>query len=215
MSTAAEARRDGRRCSATKPGNQGPAARNACGHVLPGARRVGPLKSENDGLTEAAKVVSMDELLRLRDQWRRAGRVVVWTNGCFDMLHLGHVRSLQAARDLGDVLIVGVNSDASVASLKGCGRPIALFDERAEVLAALECVSAVVGFGELTPERSIATIEPDIHVKGADYAPPDGKPVPAAAIVESYGGRVCYLPLIEGISTTDRLRRIAEGGPQE
>jgi D-beta-D-heptose 7-phosphate kinase/D-beta-D-heptose 1-phosphate adenosyltransferase len=173
------------------------------------------LKSENDGLTEAAKVVSMDELLRLRDQWRRAGRVVVWTNGCFDMLHLGHVRSLQAARDLGDVLIVGVNSDASVASLKGCGRPIALFDERAEVLAALECVSAVVGFGELTPERSIATIEPDIHVKGADYAPPDGKPVPAAAIVESYGGRVCYLPLIEGISTTDRLRRIAEGGPQE
>src|ERR1700722_6578005 len=105
------------------------------------------------------KRIDWPQLLDLRERWRAAGQVVVWTNGCFDILHVGHLRSLQAARRLGDVLVVGVNSDASVATLKGPGRPIFPEAERVELLSGLECVDHVVVFGESTPEESLAQLK--------------------------------------------------------
>jgi rfaE bifunctional protein nucleotidyltransferase chain/domain len=150
------------------------------------------------------------DLPALGVRFRAEGKVVVWTNGCFDLFHAGHVRSLRAARALGDVLVVGINSDASVQRLKGPGRPILPATERAELLAALASVDAVVVFDEDTPEECIRLLRPDVHCKGADYAPPHGKPIPESALVASYGGRVAFLPLVEGLSTTDLIRRIRE-----
>lgn len=150
------------------------------------------------------------DLTALGASLRVAGKMVVWTNGCFDLVHAGHVRSLRAARTQGDVLVVGVNSDASVRRLKGPGRPILPAAERAELVAALACVDHVVIFDDDTPEECIRLLRPHVHCKGADYAPPHGKPVPEAALVESYGGRMAYLPLVEGLSTTERIRRIRE-----
>jgi rfaE bifunctional protein nucleotidyltransferase chain/domain len=134
----------------------------------------------------------------------------VWTNGCFDLLHVGHVRSLREARGLGDVLVVGLNSDQSVRRLKGPARPLVPEAERAEILAALECVDAVVIFNEQTPERVLSQLQPNVCCKGADYAPPHGKPVPEAALVESYGGRMAYLSFSPGVSTTELARRASE-----
>lgn len=155
---------------------------------------------------------SWKSLLAKRDQWRALNKVVVWTNGCFDLLHVGHVRSLQAARALGDVLVVGLNSDESVRRLKGPLRPILAEAERAEILRALACVDAVIIFSEATPEVALSMLKPDIHCKGGDYAPPHGKPVPEAAIVAAYGGRVAFLPLIPGVSTTGIEQRILASG---
>ena len=157
-----------------------------------------------------AKLIPWDDLLAVRDQARRDGRVVVWTNGTFDLLHPGHVSSLQAARALGDVLVVGLNSDASVRGYKGPTRPILTQDERAAMLAALECVDYVVVFDEPTPEAALSRLKPDVHCKGAEYAPPHGRPVPERTVVEGYGGRVEYLPLVPGMSTTDLLARVRE-----
>jgi rfaE bifunctional protein nucleotidyltransferase chain/domain len=126
------------------------------------------------------------------------------------LLHVGHLRSLQAARRLGDVLVVGVNSDKSVRQLKGPGRPILAEAERAELLAGLECVDHLVFFDEGTPEAALARLQPDVHCKGADYAPPHGKPIPEASVVEAYGGRVAFLPLIPGTSTSCIIERIRE-----
>jgi rfaE bifunctional protein nucleotidyltransferase chain/domain len=154
------------------------------------------------------KIVTWDILLAWRREQAKAGKVVVWTNGCFDLLHAGHVRNLQAARSLGDALVVGLNGDQSVQGLKGYGRPIVSEADRAEVLAALECVSFVIIFHEATPEAALQRLQPDIHCKGADYAPPNGKPFPEGAIVAAYGGRVEFLPLIPGISTTELIGRI-------
>jgi rfaE bifunctional protein nucleotidyltransferase chain/domain len=156
----------------------------------------------------AEKTPPWDALVSLRERYRRENKIVVWTNGCFDLLHVGHVRSLQAARSLGDVLIVGVNSDASVRDLKGPGRPILPQGERVELLAALACVDYVIVFSEPTPETALARLKPDVHCKGADYAPPHGRPVPEKALVHSYGGRIEFLPFIPGISTTDIVRSI-------
>jgi rfaE bifunctional protein nucleotidyltransferase chain/domain len=154
------------------------------------------------------KVLDLNSLLELRQRWQHEGKVVVWTNGCFDLLHVGHIRNLQAARQLGDVLVVGVNSDASVRQLKGPARPILPEAERAELLAALECVSHVLVFVEPTPEAILAQLRPDIHCKGADYGPPHNKPIPEAALVQAYGGRIAFLPLVPGVSTTDIVSRI-------
>jgi rfaE bifunctional protein nucleotidyltransferase chain/domain len=154
------------------------------------------------------EILSVSELHSLGETLRAAGKVVVWTNGCFDLLHAGHARSLAAARALGDVLVVGVNSDASVRQLKGPHRPLLPEAERAELLASLRCVDYVLVFDEDTPEACIDRLRPHVHCKGADYAPPHGRPVPEAALVESYGGRVAFLPLLEGISTTELVRRI-------
>ena len=150
-----------------------------------------------------------DELLTRRDQWRASGQVVVWTNGSFDLLHPGHVASLEAARGFGDVLIVGINSDESVRGYKGPTRPILNESERAAMVSALECVDAVLIFPEATPEVALARLRPDVHVKGAEYAPPHGRPVPERALVESYGGRVEYVALVPGVSTTDLIGRVA------
>src|SRR5205809_7299308 len=128
--------------------------------------------------SQSAKVLGWEALLQRRRQARRDSKAVVWTNGCFDLLHPGHIRSLRAARALGDLLVVGLNSDASVRALKGPGRPILNAAERVEVLAALECVDHVIVFEELTPESALMRLQPDVHCKGADYAPPHGKPVP-------------------------------------
>ncbi len=159
------------------------------------------------------KVLEWPELQRRRQQWQEAGQAVVWTNGCFDLLHAGHLESLRAARQLGDVLVVGVNSDASVRRLKGPSRPIVTAAERAELLAGLSCVDAVVIFEELTPEESLRKLRPDVHCKGAEYAPPHGKPVLEASLVQSYGGRVAFLPMRPGVSTTDLVQRIGQRRP--
>jgi rfaE bifunctional protein nucleotidyltransferase chain/domain len=155
----------------------------------------------------SGKVVDWHTLLNLRRQWRAQGKTVVWTNGCFDLLHVGHVCGLEAARSRGDVLVVGVNSDHSVRSLKGPGRPIVAAPERMRVIAALACVDYVVGFDESTPEVALSRLQPDVHCKGGDYAPPHGKPVPEARVVEAYGGRVEFLPLFASPSTTSLIER--------
>ena len=147
-------------------------------------------------------VRTLEDLLPLRETWRREGRRVVWTNGVFDLLHIGHLDSLTAARALGDVLIVGVNDDASVRRLKGPRRPLVPAAERAAMVAALRPADHAVIFGEDTPEAALARLRPDVHCKGADYAPPDGKPVPEREVVEAYGGTVAFLPLVAGRSST-------------
>lgn len=156
------------------------------------------------------KMPPWDDLLQWRAECRDAGATVVWTNGTFDLLHPGHLSSLEAARELGDALVVGVNSDAGVRRYKGPLRPILSQDERAAMLAALECVDYVVIFDEDTPTECLEKLRPDVHCKGAEYAPPGGKPVPERAVVEAYGGRVEYLPILPGVSTTDLIARVRQ-----
>lgn len=136
----------------------------------------------------------------------REGRRLVFTNGVFDLLHAGHVRLLSEARALGDLLVVGVNDDASVRRLgKGSERPLNVLEDRIAVLEALRSVDAAVPFGEDTPEALIAALRPEVHVKGGDYREAD---LPEAALVRSYGGEVVLLPLLEGRSTTGLVRRL-------
>ncbi|HEX8109736.1 MAG TPA: SIS domain-containing protein [Kofleriaceae bacterium] len=155
-----------------------------------------------------AKLRTLDQMITWREGQRARKRTVVWTNGVFDVLHVGHLASLRGARQFGDVLIVGVNGDASVRANKGPERPIYRCEERVALLAALELVDAILVFDDPTPERVLAQVRPDVHVKGADYAPPDGKPVPERAVVEAYGGRIEFLPLVPGRSSTDTITRL-------
>lgn len=135
--------------------------------------------------------------------------MVVWTNGCFDLLHAGHVRSLRDAKALGDILVVGLNSDRSVRAIKGTLRPIVHQDDRAEVIAAMACVDYVTIFDESDPVLALSLLRPDIHCKGADYA--DGKrPVPEREVVLGYGGRIEFLPIHEGLSTSGLIERICQ-----
>jgi len=145
---------------------------------------------------------------------KRNGKRVVFTNGCFDLLHPGHIHSLEAARALGDFLIVGINSDESVRILKGAGRPLIPQDERAEILASLECVDGVVIFDELTPLEVIAALLPDVLVKGSDWP---GNQIVGREEVEAAGGKVMLIENVPGYSTTEILRRIRKevGGPGE
>ncbi|MBR2215706.1 MAG: D-glycero-beta-D-manno-heptose 1-phosphate adenylyltransferase [Selenomonadaceae bacterium] len=138
---------------------------------------------------------------------RRAERKIVFTNGCFDILHAGHVRYLAAARALGDLLVVGLNGDASVRRLKGVTRPINGQQDRAEVLSALSCVDYVVIFGEDTAEELIGKVRPHIYAKGGDY---NLDTLPEAKIVQSYGGEVKFIDLVAGRSTTNVIRRIQQ-----
>jgi D-glycero-beta-D-manno-heptose 1-phosphate adenylyltransferase len=158
------------------------------------------------------KVVTLDTLVQLREEWRAAGRRVVFTNGAFDLLHVGHVRYLQAARALGDLLIVGLNDDASVRGYKGPTRPLVPAEERAELLAALACVDYVVLFSEPTATRLVAALEPDVYVKGGDYSASDagngGKPLPEAEAARAAGGEVVIVPFVPGRSTTGLIERI-------
>jgi rfaE bifunctional protein nucleotidyltransferase chain/domain len=136
---------------------------------------------------------------------RAARKIVVFTNGVFDLLHPGHIRYLQQARSLGDALIVGLNSDASVRANKGPGRPITAEAERAEILAALECVDAVVVFDEATPHAIIEALQPDVLVKGADWAE---DAIVGRDIVEARGGKVVRVPIEAGHSTSKILNKI-------
>ena len=133
------------------------------------------------------------------------GGHVVFTNGVFDLLHPGHVRYLQAARRLGEILIVGMNSDRSVRAIKEPGRPLNPEHERAEVLLSLECVDAVVVFDEDTPRRLIEALQPDVLVKGADWGPNE---IVGRDVVEARGGRVVRIDLAQGYSTTELIRRV-------
>jgi D-beta-D-heptose 7-phosphate kinase/D-beta-D-heptose 1-phosphate adenosyltransferase len=148
---------------------------------------------------QASKVLGPTDLAIELDRRRRQGERIVFTNGCFDILHVGHVRYLQQARDLGQTLVVGLNSDASVRRLKGPTRPVNAAEVRAEVLAALACVDYVTAFDEDTPQRLIETVRPHVLVKGADYRPDQ---VVGREFVESQGGQVVLLPLVPGQSTT-------------
>jgi D-beta-D-heptose 7-phosphate kinase/D-beta-D-heptose 1-phosphate adenosyltransferase len=156
-----------------------------------------------------SRVVSLEALVGLREQWRAEGKRLVLTNGTFDLLHVGHVRYLQAARELGDVLVVGINSDASVRGYKGPGRPVVPQDERAEIVAALRCVDYTTIFDEPTATHLAETLQPDIYAKGGDYAP-GSKPLPEAAAVERYGGEVRIIPFVEGHSASELIRRMGE-----
>ena len=139
----------------------------------------------------------------------QTGQIVVFTNGCFDILHAGHVRYLNAAKALGDVLIVGLNNDESVRRLKGEGRPVNSAADRAEVLAGLRAVDHVIIFGEATAEELVRQLKPDIYVKGGDYSL---ETLPEAKIVHSYGGKTVLIPMVEGRSTTNVIRRLQNEG---
>jgi rfaE bifunctional protein nucleotidyltransferase chain/domain len=160
------------------------------------------------GESALGKQIAPADLPGLGRGARACGKTIAWTNGCFDLVHAGHVRSLQSARAFGDLLVVGVNSDHTVRRLKGPGRPVFPASERIELLAAFACIDHLVVFDEDTPEAMIRLLQPDVHCKGADYAPPDGKPIPEAELVESYGGRVAFLPMVAGLSTSEIIRRI-------
>lgn len=140
---------------------------------------------------------------------KRNGKRVVFTNGCFDLLHPGHIHSLEAARALGDFLIVGINSDESVRILKGEGRPLIPQEERAEILASLECVDGVVIFDELTPREVIAALLPDVLVKGTDWP---GNQIVGREEVEGAGGKVVLIENVPWYSTTEILQKIRKAG---
>lgn len=155
------------------------------------------------------KIVSQDELVQLTAREKRAGRRVIFTNGCFDLLHPGHVRCLAEARALGDVLVVAVNSDRSVRGNKGPDRPLVPEQDRAEVLAALASVDYVTIFDEPTPRELISRVLPSMLVKGADWGPDQ---VAGREEVEAAGGCVVSIPLAPGYSTTNIVQRIRNAG---
>ncbi len=158
---------------------------------------------------------TLDTLLPLRQRWRDHNQTVVFTNGVFDLLHIGHLRYLEAARALGDVLVVGLNSDASTRQIKGPQRPLVEQHDRAALLLGLRVVDYVTIFHEPTAEHLVAALQPDVYVKGGDYAltgdtASSGKPLPEAAIVQGYGGRVELIPYVAGRSTTELIERITQ-----
>lgn len=154
----------------------------------------------------SGKLLTPENMISERAKWREAGKKVVFTNGCFDILHLGHVTYLTYARQLGDLLVVGVNSDASVKRNKGPKRPIVSQEDRAALLLALRCVDYVVFFDEDTPLRLITELVPDVLVKGRDWA---GNVV-GSDVVEAAGGCVKLADLVAGHSTTGIIERVLE-----
>jgi D-glycero-beta-D-manno-heptose 1-phosphate adenylyltransferase len=153
------------------------------------------------------RVLPLAHLLEMRGEWRKSGLRLVLTNGTFDLLHIGHLRYLEAARAKGDLLVVGINSDMSVRGYKGPGRPVVPEEERAELVAALRCVDYTTIFDEPTAVALVEALQPDVYVKGGDYAP-GSKPLPEAEAVKSYGGEVCIVPLVQGHSASDLIRRV-------
>ena len=151
------------------------------------------------------KIIKREALKEKAQALKRAGKSIVFTNGCFDFLHVGHVRYLKAAKAQGDVLVVGLNSDGSVRQIKGPRRPVVPEDERAEILASLACVDFVTLFDEPDPAMLIRLLMPDVLVKGADWAE---NAIVGRDIVESAGGRVIRIPLTEGVSTSGMIEKI-------
>ncbi len=152
-------------------------------------------------------ILDLDAAVAWRERARAEGKTIVFTNGCFDVLHAGHVEYLEWARAQGDALILGLNTDDSVRRLKGDKRPIVPFGERARILAALRSVDVVVGFSERTPEGVLDRIKPDVHVKSAQYREDE---LPERDVVLRNGGRIALAPHIAGTSTTDTIARIIE-----
>ncbi len=153
------------------------------------------------------KILSKEQLKVRLDEHRQEGKKIVFTNGCFDILHVGHVRYLQEARKLGDLLVLGLNSDSSVRTLKGEKRPLVPQDERADVLAALEAINYVTIFDEATPLELIEYLKPDFLVKGGDWSEDE---IVGADAIRKWGGRVIVAPLIQGRSTTNVVEKILQ-----
>ena len=151
------------------------------------------------------KIKTKEDLHGIVEDLKKKGRRIVFTNGCFDLLHLGHVRYLEKAKSLGDILVVGINSDRSVQSLKGPERPILPEEERAEILSSLECVDYVTIFNELTPFELISSLQPHILVKGGDWTK---ETTVGKEVVEKSGGEVVILPFVEGSSTSNLIETI-------
>jgi D-beta-D-heptose 7-phosphate kinase/D-beta-D-heptose 1-phosphate adenosyltransferase len=154
-----------------------------------------------------SKILKLSDLIQRLESLRKSGKQIVFTNGCFDILHVGHVRYLAAARSEGDVLVVGLNSDASVKSIKPDNRPIVTQEQRAEVLAGLAVVDFITIFDESDPMPLIRAIKPDILVKGADWKE---KEIVGADVVKAYGGKVVRVEVVPGISTSRIIRRIVK-----
>lgn len=159
------------------------------------------------------KILARERLSQVLAERQAKGETVVFTNGCFDLLHAGHIRYLTASRSLGDCLVVAINTDDSVRAIKGDRRPLMCEEDRAEMLAALECVDYVTSFSEPISAPTLDLLRPDIHVKGGDYTLDQ---VEGASVVTAYGGRVVVMPELQGRSTTDLIARImaAYGGQQ-
>jgi len=155
-----------------------------------------------------SKIKSIPALSRIIAAAKTKQRKIVFTNGCFDILHVGHVDYLSKARQMGDILVVGLNSDASVRRLKGKGRPMNKAEDRAKVLSALSFVDYITIFNEDTPDRLIRKIKPDILVKGGDWQMKD---IVGASFVKSYGGKVATVPFVEGFSTTALIKKMSDG----
>ena len=151
------------------------------------------------------KILTAEAMRAERDRMHAEGRTLVFTNGCFDLLHIGHVRLLKAAASCGDVLVVGINADESVKRLKGKSRPIVPEAERAEVISSLDCVDFVTLFGEDTPVDLIALLKPDVYVKGGDY---DMNLIPESEVIKSYGGKSVSFPFVDGHSSSDIVKRV-------
>ena len=160
------------------------------------------------------KIVEVKELSDRCQKLRSAGKKIVATNGCFDLLHIGHVRYLQAARGLGDLLIVGLNGDRSVHELKGTGRPITAQGDRAEILAALECVGLVAVFPEIRAAKFLAKVRPDVYVKGGDYTS-QTLDQEERAILEEIGAAIHLIPFEQGYSTSGLIEQICKRGSGE
>lgn len=150
------------------------------------------------------QVIELNDLIDRIAVLKGQDKKIVTTNGCFDILHVGHVRYLQEAKNLGDVLIIGLNTDASVKRLKGDSRPVNNENDRAEVLSALNMVDYVVLFGEDTPVSILSQIQPDIHVKGGDY---NVENLPEAKTIQEHGGKLVFVPFVEGKSTTKIIEK--------
>ena len=160
----------------------------------------------------SAGILSLHQAIVRFGRGKRNGRRIVFTNGCFDLLHPGHILTLERARSLGDALIVGVNSDRSVREMKGAGRPLVPEQERAEVLSALECVDAVVIFDQATPRETVAALLPDVLVKGGDWS---SDRIIGREEVERAGGKVVSIPVLAGHSTSamvEKFRKLGESG---
>jgi rfaE bifunctional protein nucleotidyltransferase chain/domain len=172
--------------------------------VIAKARSTG----KNDGVNFRDKIIAWEQLPEWRKKFRAAGKKLVVTNGCFDILHLGHVTYLETARNFGDALLVGINSDDATRQLKGAGRPVNSETDRASVLAALDSVNGVCVFTDKTATKFLAAAQPDIYVKGGDYTLETLNQDERRA-VESAGGKIILVPFVPGKSTTSLLEKIS------